>query len=109
MALSQFTRALQQGQKASAPTPTDRVSFTGDNNYPTGGYPGFTALLQTMSGDGRTPLAFISQDCGGYHAVLTTDDKLKVFWCAGSGAPMTEVTAGTNLSGVTFNGLVVSV
>ncbi len=110
MALSTFTRILQEGQKASAPTPMDLVSFTGDSSYPTGGYSGFAAKVRTMSGDGRAPLAFIPQDCAGYHPVYDqANDKLKIFWCAGSGAAMSEVTNATDLSAVTFKGLVISV
>ncbi len=88
----------------------DLVSFTGDSSYPTGGYSGFAAKVRTMSGDGRAPLAFIPQDCAGYHPVYDqANDKLKIFWCAGSGAAMSEVTNATDLSAVTFKGLVISV
>lgn len=110
MSLSVFTRNNQNGQAASAPTPTDLVAFTGDASYPTGGYPGVTAALQKMSNDGRTPLAFVSQDCGGYFAVyVPSTDKLKVYWCGGSGAAMSEVTNATDLHLITFNGLFISV
>jgi hypothetical protein len=80
------------------------LSFAGDVSYPTGGTLAISAFLQTTVLKGRDIVGIIPQDCGGYIVTyLPATDALKVYWCAGSGAVPVEVTAATNLSGVTFN------
>lgn len=103
--LAQTVPAVGEGQQ-QPPSPVffNLVNFHGDNAYPTNGTPGFRALIQALFGDGRTVLAVVPQDCGGYTAAYdSVADKLKV-WAANN----TEVANATDLSGVTFNLLVIS-
>lgn len=110
MSLGTFTIGDEVGTQPSAPTFTDRVSFLGDNSYPTGGTATFSALFQAKTKDGRKPIAVIAQDCGGYVVAYDeTNDKLKVFRGAHTvDNPMSEVPNATDLSGVTFNVIVIS-
>jgi hypothetical protein len=102
--LAKNAAAPDVGAQPSSPTFHDLLTFIGDAAYPTGGSPGFAALLQSLFGDHRTPLAIISQDCAGYDAVYDpTNDKVKVY-----AANNTEVANATNLSAVTFKVLVIS-
>jgi hypothetical protein len=102
--LAKNAAAGDVGAQPSSPIFHDLLTFSGDASYPTGGTAGFTALLQALFGDHRTPLAIISQDCGGYDAVYDpTNDKVKVY-----AANNTEVANATNLSAVAFKVLVLS-
>lgn len=93
----------------AGPWNLDRLTFAGDNSYPTGGTAAFQALVRAKMGDNRTVLAVLAQDCGGYFPVYDfANDKLKVYRSAGSAAPMAEVPNTTDLSGVTFNVLIAS-
>lgn len=98
------------GAQPSAPTFFDLMSFTGDASYGTGGFAGFGAAVKAFFKDSRQVLAVIAQDCGGYVvAYVPSTDKLKVFEQSGADdTPLDEVDATTNLSGVTFNVLVIS-
>lgn len=109
MVIGVATSIDSAGYVPKAPSFVDRIQFTGDTAYPTGGTAGFKASLQKVTKDLRTPFAVLGQDCGGYVPVYDeANDKLKVFWCAGNGAPMSEVTNATNLGAVTFNIVVFS-
>lgn len=97
------------GSQPSSPIFHDVLTFTGDSAYPTGGTVGFGAAVKAFYGDGRQVLAVIGQDCGGYVPVyLPGTDALKVYKCAGSAAAMVEVSNAVDLSGTTFNALVIS-
>lgn len=88
---------------AVGPVFHDNVSIVGDTSYPTTGSTGLQAKLNAVTKDGR---AIVSARCyGGAGYVAEYDpatDKLKVSQSAGSAAPLVEVTATTDLSGVTF-------
>ena len=93
-----------QGAQPSAPTFFDLLTFQGDGIYPTGGTPGFAAIVQGLFDDSRTPIAVISQDCGAYRAVYDqVNDKLKVVTSANA-----EVASAVDLSATTFHVLVIS-
>lgn len=113
MAIGTVTRDNLMGQKASAPTMMDLVHFTGDSAYPTGGTASFKSKIRDLANDNRQPLAVIGQDCGGYVPVYDhANDKLKVYYAnndGGADGPLIEVPNATDLSGVTFNVLVISV
>ncbi len=97
------------GSQPSSPIFHDVLTFAGDTSYPTGGTVGFGAAIKAFYQDGRQVLAVIGQDCGGYVPVyLPGTDALKVYKSAGSAAAMVEVSNATDLSGTTFNVLVIS-
>lgn len=109
MALGSMTVQAKSGQQASSPTFADVISFAGDGAYPTGGTASFKSLVQSALGDGRTPLAVLGQDCGGYTPVYDlAADKLKVYKSDGNAGPLVEVANAADLSAVTFNVVVVS-
>lgn len=97
------------GSQPSSPIFHDVLTFAGDASYPTGGTLGFGAAIKAFYQDGRQVLAVIPQDCGGYQpCYLPGTDALKVYESNSAGDPMEEVANATNLSGVTFNVLVIS-
>jgi len=93
-----------------------RMSFAGDDSYPTGGTATFSALVKTAvatahaaAGDanvrGYESLAIqgvIPQDCGQY---VPSYDKAndKLFVRDGGSATWAEVGSGVSLAGTTFN------
>ena len=96
----------------------DRVSFPGDGSYPTNGTAAFAAKFQSVSiadprggsypnvlpFQGRTPI-FVVGHSGVYRLQYDiTNDKLKVYNTT-TGA---EVANATDLSGTTFEALVIS-
>lgn len=96
-----------------------RISFAGDGAYPTGGTATFKDLLQdaieaaaALAVDANVrgrqnvaPIAVIPQDCGQYvPSYAAATDKL--FVRDGGHATWNEVGNGVNLSGTTFNVLV---
>lgn len=104
MSLGTIAIIRAAGAMPSAPTFFDRISFTGDTSYPTGGTPGFKALLRAKSLDQRAPIAVITEAAGVYQASYDVDaDKLVVRDGAGA-----EVANTTNLSGTTFKLVVLS-
>ena len=106
MAIGAITLNDDVGVQPSAPTFTDRISFAGDNAYPTGGTAGFKALFQAVTKDQRSPIAVFAQDTGGAFIVGydETNDKLKVF----SVQNHAEVANNTDLSATTFVVVVIS-
>lgn len=100
------------GAMPSAPTFADRISFTGDAAYPTGGTAGFKALFQAKAKDQRAPIAVIVEDCGGYQVTYdVANDKLKVWYGDNNNAadgPLIEVPNTTDLSATTFKLVVIS-
>ena len=109
MALGTVTSNVKAGQKPSAPVFADLVSFLGDDSYPTGGTAGFEALIQALLKDSRDVIAVVMQDCGGYVPVYDrANDKFKVYEEGADAGPADEVGNATDLSGVTFNVVVIS-
>ncbi len=93
---------------ASVPTFVEEITFPGDNSYPTGGTPNFSALLRAATGIKATRQLMYLVDCGaiaGHYCVYdAANDKLVVF-VRTTGA---EVANGVNLSGTTFRVCTVS-
>ena len=108
MSLGTLTRVAAKSGDSSKPIFYDRVSFAGDSAYPTGGTTGFDALITALLGDSREVVGIIPEDCGAYMPAYLPDDDgtLKVF--EGTSGANAEVTDTTNLSGTTFNILVLS-
>jgi hypothetical protein len=105
MALGTMTKNAGESLMADAAY-LDQVSFPGDGAYTTGGSVGFQAALAALVGDARDVIAVVPLNCGGYLPQYVAGDPgaLKVIDIA-SGL---EVAATTNLSGTTFNLLVIS-
>lgn len=104
-ALGTITRSDKMGAVPSAPLFVDRISFLGPSTYATGGSPAFKAAFQAITKDGRVPIAVIGQDCGDNHPEYDeATDKLKLRVMSTG----VEVADTTNLSGVTFNVIVIS-
>ncbi len=104
MSLGTIAIIRAAGYMPSAPLFVDRISFTGDTSYPTGGTPGFKALLRAKSLDQRGPVAVIVESGAGMRAEYDVDlDKLKIYAAGGA-----EVANATNLSGTTFKLVVLS-
>jgi hypothetical protein len=107
MAIGTMTKTLDGQFGNTGPVNFNLVSFAGDGSYPTGGTAGFQATVRALFKDAREIVGIEAQDCGGYVPVYDkAADKLKVYQCAGSAAPMSEVPNATNLSAVTFRVLV---
>lgn len=109
MAIGAITSGDQAGAKPSTPVFVDFLSFAGDGAYPSGGTLGFQASVRAALGDQREILAVIGQDCGGYVPVyLPGTDALKVYEQTNvATSPLIE-TATADLSGTTFNVVVIS-
>lgn len=90
----------------------DTLQFAADGAYPTGGTAAFeTAVRDALDVGSVDVLGIIPNDCGGYVPVYDqANDKLKVYYSNSDAAdgPLIEVPNTTNLSGVTFNLVVVS-
>lgn len=109
MAIGAITVGDQDGAKPSAPLFVDVLSFLGDDAYPTGGTLAVEAAVRAVVGDSREILAVLPQDCGGYVCCyLPSTGALKVYEAAADGNPLDEVAAAADLSGTTFNVLVIS-
>jgi hypothetical protein len=109
IAAADITVADQGGQAQSHPQFADRISFAGEASYPTGGMllgAGFAEKLKS----GRTVLGIIAGDCGGYIPVwIPATSAVKVYESdIDSDQPLKEVDNADNLSGVTFNLVVLS-
>lgn len=100
------TITKDEGAAAQGPVFIDRVHHTGDGSYPTGGTPGFQALLQAKIGASKNILGIIPADCGIYvPSYDIANDTLKVRTMVDG----TEVANTTNLGATTFNYLVISI
>ncbi len=90
----------------------DEVTFAGEASYATGGSD-FDALFRALVGAGRTILTVVAQQHNGY--LLEYDratGRLKMWHGDNNNAadgPAVEVPATTNLSGLTFRVIVLSV
>ena len=75
---------------------TKFVQITGDSSYPTGGYsltPGMLGLTAIVG------VVFSDASALGVQATYDySAQKVKLFWCAGAGAVMAEVSNATNVS-----------
>ena len=118
MALGAMTMNTQEGGRPSAPLYLLDLSFALDGAYPTGGTTGFSALVAAAARAATPPFTdsfapadvfgILPLDAGGYVlAYNKTTDALKVYQCAASGNPMTEVPNATNLSAVTVRVVVI--
>lgn len=108
MAIGTITVGTEAGLMPSAPTFSSKISFAGDSSYPTGGSTGFQALVRAKLGRNVTVLAVLPQDCGGFTPVYDIGaDALKVFRTGAINAAQEQVPNTTNLSGTTFNLIVV--
>lgn len=112
MAIGTITSVANAGYVPSQPLCVDLLSFAGDASYPTGGTASFQTSVRNKLGKTVTVLAVLGQDCGGYTPYYDkTNDKLIVYYNnndAVADGPAIEVPNATNLSGVTFNVLVLS-
>lgn len=107
------TITVAEKTAAEGPVRHDLISFLGDGSYPTGGTAAFQAKVRAaLGGMNVEVVAVYPQDCGGYMPCYDkTNDKLKVFYVDNNNAsdgPQIEVPNTTNLSGVTFNVVVLS-
>jgi hypothetical protein len=110
MALGTITNpAGLDGPGGPTPVFADLISFAGDGAYPAGGTAGFQASYRAATKNNREVLGVLPQDCGGYVPVYDkTNDKLKVYEQTNvATSPLIE-TATADLSGTTFNLIVLS-
>lgn len=70
MALGTATAGAQAGQSASAPLRMIRLSFAGDDSYPTGGTLAFEAYVRAALGEFVTVLGVIDQSVGANELVF---------------------------------------
>ena len=105
MAIGTITRGDGTGEKPGVPSFFDPLSFAGDSAYATGGSPEFEASYRESMVGNREVIAVIAGDCGDHVPVYdAANDTLKVY-LRSTGA---EVAAAADLSGVTFNLVVIS-
>lgn len=93
------------GAAASEPLYATRIAFDGDSAYPAGGTPDFQQFFRTLTGQTRTVVGVMPQDCGIYVPTYVpgTPDKLKVY-LRSTGA---EAAPGS-LAATRFNVVVIS-
>lgn len=107
MSLGTITVGAGQGGKPKAPSFRKKISFPGDDSYPTGGTANFEAAVQSALSLEVDLIAILPNDCGGYVPVYDdVNDKLKVYYAdydAVADGALIEVANATNLSGTTFN------
>lgn len=111
MSLGTITPVAAQSVNNSKAAFMDAVGIVGDDSYPTGGSTGLDALLQAELGpEARNVIGVIPGDCGGFVPVYdpANGGTLKVYRAGGTNAALEEVPNATNLSGTTFNLIVVS-
>ena len=102
--MSLGTITIPGGADAQGPIFHDRISFVGDDAYPTGGTVGFNALLQAVTKDQREVLAVIGNDgTNAYEYDFANDTLIARVMATGA-----EVADTTDLSGATANLLVIS-
>lgn len=110
MAIGAITKAATGDSKGGGfPIFFDRISFAGDGAYASGGTAGFQASFRAAVPGNREILAVIPEDCGGYYPVYDkTNDKLKVYEQTDTATSPLIETATANLSGTTFNLVIIS-
>lgn len=106
MALSQNGASVvaQTGWSPTDSLPVVNMSLTGDNSYPTGGYPSFKAFVEQKLGRGLESIVSVSGigigGGAGFHTSYDgANDKLLVH----AGATALQVANATDLSAVAFN------
>lgn len=104
MALGAITAGVEVG-RSGGPSISKLISFVGDDSYPTGGTLTFQALVRTAVGADVEVLAAVAQDCGLF---LPVYDKAADALLVRNLTDGSEVTNATDLSGTTFNVLVVA-
>lgn len=105
MALGAATAGAEAGKAPGAPTFLAFLSFAGDGAYTTGGTLAFQAYVRAaLGGRAVTVLGVIPQDCGVYRAMYIPSTGALMVRTMVDG---TEAAAAANLSGTTFNLLVV--
>ena len=105
MTLGAITRQVAAGQRGG-PVIMERVTIVGDDSYPTGGTTGIAALVSAALGRGSvTVLAILSQNLSDHRLLYDqASDTLLVQLIS----TQAEVADTTNLSGITFEALVVA-
>lgn len=105
MALGAMTAATPVGQEGG-PISIFKLSFAGDTSYPTGGSTGAQALIRTALGKGNIEVLGVLQQNLSDHVMRydKAGDAL-IVQLMSTGA---EVANTTNLSGTTFDLLVVA-
>lgn len=94
----------------------DHITLVGDGAYPTGGSTGLQTKLRALTGAaGRTIKTVLAVDCKGYVPGWdAVNSKLKFYRIgaldgnAASAGPLSEVADAFDLSGVTFELLIIS-
>lgn len=69
MSLGTAAVGAQAGQSASAPTRIVRLTFVGDDSYPTGGTTGFEAYVRDALDEFVTVLGLVDQSIGANELV----------------------------------------
>lgn len=105
MALGTATVGDEAGKAPGSPTFIISLSFAGDGAYTTGGTASFQAYVRAaVSGRAVTVLGVIPQDCGIYRPMfIPSTGRLMVRTMVDG----TQVANAADLSGTTFNLLVV--
>jgi len=108
MALGTITVAVQGGDKPSTPMYNQILNFAGDADYPTGGTPGFEALVRAKTGKASIDIVGATDlTCDATHKLeyCRATDKLMAFVRATG----VEAAAHVDMHGVTFTLNVVSI
>lgn len=104
--------ATHDSRVSSSPGPVtiDVLTFAGDDNYQTGGTANFEAYVRSALGLGNVDLlGVVPLDCAGHVPVYDkANDTLKVYLGGGASTALAEVGNGSDLSGTTFNVLVIA-
>lgn len=109
MALGAITKVISHGERGSDPIFLVLLSIVGDGAYASGGTAAFEASVRTVAGMKDVDvLGVMPQDCGGYIPVYDrTADKLKVYEQTDAATSPLIETATSDLSGTTFEMIVV--
>lgn len=110
MAIGAITSEAEHGHRGTDAIFLELISFAGDGTYSAGGTAGFqTSVRAALDAGDIEILAVFGQDCGGYVPVYDKDnDKLKVYEQTDTATSPLIETATANLSGTTFNVLVIA-
>jgi len=109
MALGTITLQTEKGGQTLEPRFKAHVQFLGDTSYPTGGTPGFNALVAAALGKEGVNVISVERAglCGGFIPVYDpANDSLLVLRTGAVDSPQAEVPPTTALDGITFDLLV---
>ncbi len=99
MSLGTATVNLDEG-RSGGPHPMTRITFDGDDSYPTGGTPNFQAAVRTAFGADLEVVDVIPGNCGDFlPSYDKATDKLFVRLISTG----VEARGGQNLSATSFN------